>query len=383
MRAALSSLPPKLRLPVLLRYFEYYPYQRDGGGFELFHGNGRLAITQGSQAAGGKAGEAARRSNTKMMKDERPPLRYRPGRLLLIKAPDAIWNSILASLNAGAAPARSGFRWWHFAAAFSLVIGAAFLWYSTRPQPPSWEVVRLDGSPSVGSKRVAETGRIAVGEWLQTDASSRASITIGETGTSEIGTVEVEPNSRIRLIVAKPNEHRLALARGEISAVVSAPPRLFFVDTPASTAVDSAGYKLKTDESGSGLLRVTVGWVALEAHGRDSLVPAGANCRTKSGDGPGTPYFSDASEALQQALAAFDFEKGGSESLRVVRAESRVRDTLTLWHLLSRVDPDERVCIFDRMTELTPLPDGVSREKVLDLDRDPLQHWRQELAWKW
>jgi hypothetical protein len=240
-------------------------------------------------------------------------------------------------------------------------------------------VVRFDGSPSVGSKRVSETSRIAVGEWLQTDASSRAKIVVGE-----IGTVEVEPNSRIRLIVAKPNEHRLALARGEISAVVSAPPRLFFVDTPASTAVDlGCAYKMKTDESGSGLLRVTAGWVALESKGRESLVPAGASCRMKSGAGPGTPYFSDASDALQQALAAFDFESGGSEALRVVRGESRVRDTLTLWHLLSRVDPDERQRVFDRMVELTPLPDGVSREKVLDLDKDTLQRWRQELAWKW
>jgi hypothetical protein len=320
-----------------------------------------------------------------MTNDEKPPLgSIEPGQLPLMKAPDAIWDSVLASLNADGAPARSGFRWWQFAAAFSLLIGAVLLWHSTRPQPPSWEVVRLDGSPSVGSKRVVETGRIALGEWLQTDSSSRASIKIGEAGTGDIGTVEVEPNSRIRLMVAKPNEHRLALAQGEISAVVSAPPRLFFVDTPASTAVDlGCAYKMKTDESGSGLLRVTVGWVALEWKGRESLVPAGADCRTKSGAGPGTPYFSDASEALQQALSAFDFEQGGSESLRVVRADSRVRDTLTLWHLLSRVDPDERVRVFDRMVELTPLPDGVSREKVLDLDQDTLQHWRQELAWKW
>jgi len=318
------------------------------------------------------------------MSDEKPPLGpIEPGQLPVIKAPDGIWNSVLASLDEESAPARAGFHWWQFAAAFSLLIGAALLWYSTRPQPPSWEVVLLDGSPSVGSKRVTETCRIAVGEWLQTDGSSRARVSIGD-----IGTVEVEPNSRIRLIVAKPSEHRLSLARGEISAVVSAPPRLFFVDTPASTAVDlGCAYKMKTDESGSGLLRVTVGWVALEWKGRESLVPAGANCRTKSGEGsgagPGTPYFSDASEALQTALSAFDFENGGSEALRVIRSESRVRDTLTLWHLLSRVDPDERARVFDRMVELTPLPDGVSREKVLDLDKDTLQRWRQELAWKW
>ena len=315
----------------------------------------------------------------------KPPLGpIEPGQLPVVKAPDAIWNSIVASLDAERVPVRSGFRGWQFAAAFSLLIGVVLLWYSTRPRPPSWEVVRLDGSPSVGSKRVAETARIAVGEWLQTDASSRAKIVIGEPGIGDIGTVEVEPNSRIRLTVAKPNEHRLSLARGEISAVVSAPPRLFFVDTPASTAVDlGCAYKMKTDESGSGLLTVTAGWVALEGKGHESLVPAGASCRTKSGMGSGTPYFSDASEALQEALAAFDFEKGGPEALRVVRGESRIRDTLTLWHLLSRVDPAERLLVFDRMVELTPLPDGVSRDKALDLDKDTLAGWRQELAWKW
>ena len=316
-----------------------------------------------------------------MMREEKPPLGpIERGHLPLAQAPDGIWDSVLASLNAESAPARSGFRWWQFATACSLVIGVALLWYSTRPKPASWEVVRLDGSPSVGSKRVAQTGRIAVGEWLQTDASSRARVSIGD-----IGTVEVEPNSRVRLVAAKPNEHRLSLAQGEISAVVSAPPRLFFVDTPAGTAVDlGCAYRMKTDESGSGLLNVTAGWVALERKGRDeSLVPAGASCRTKAGAGPGTPYFSDASEALQQALAAFDFEQGGSEALRVIRTESRVRDTLTLWHLLSRVDPEERARVFDRMVELVPLPQGISREKVLNLDKDALARWRQELAWKW
>jgi len=314
------------------------------------------------------------------MRDEKPPLGpIEPGELPVVKAPDAVWRSILASLETEAAPARIGFRRWQFAAAFSLLIGVAGAWYLTRLQSPSWEVVRLDGAPSVGSKRVTDTGRIAVGEWLQTDASSRARIGVGE-----IGTVEVEPNSRIRLIAAAPNEHRLSLARGEISAVVSAPPRLFFVDTPASTAVDlGCAYRMKTDESGSGLLRVTAGWVALEWKGRESLVPAGASCRTKPRAGPGTPYFSDASEALQEGLASFDFEKGGSESLRVIRGEARVRDTLTLWHLLSRVDPDERVRVFDRMVELAPLPQGISREKVLELDKDTLQRWSQELAWKW
>jgi hypothetical protein len=112
-------------------------------------------------------------------------------------------------------------------------------------------------------------------------------------------------------------------------------------------------------------------------------VPAGASCRTRPGVGPGTPYFDDASKALQEALAEFDFGKGGSEALRIVRSESQLRDTLTLLHLLSRTDPRERLLVFDRMVELAPLPRRISSEKVLDLDKDTLSAWRQELSWKW
>ena len=60
-----------------------------------------------------------------------------------------------------------------------------------------------------------------------------------------------------------------------------------------------------------------------------------------------------------------------------------MRDTLTLWHLLSRVDAIERARVADRITALTPLPSGVSRDKALQLDPDTLKRWREELAWTW
>ena len=175
------------------------------------------------------------------MRDEKPPIGpIAPGELPTVSAPDSIWAAIVTSLDANSAPpSRRPQLWrrgWQWAAAFSLLLAAGVFWYSTRRQTTGWEVVRLDGSPSIGSKRVADTGRIAVGEWLQTDASSRARIGVGE-----IGSVEVEPNSRVRLIAAKPNENRIALARGEISAVVSAPPRLFSsTHPPAPLSISDA-----------------------------------------------------------------------------------------------------------------------------------------------
>ena len=69
--------------------------------------------------------------------------------------------------------------------------------------------------------------------------------------------------------------------------------------------------------------------------------------------------------------------------MNAVMREARVRDTLTLWHLLSRVAPGDRQRVYNRMIELVPLPQGVAPDKALQLDPDTLKLWREELAWKW
>ncbi|MBI3950893.1 MAG: zf-HC2 domain-containing protein [Acidobacteria bacterium] len=268
-----------------------------------------------------------------------------------------------------------------FALAAMVVLALGIIaWYYTRPPKASWEVARLAGAPRVGSDRIETAGRLAVGEWLETDSASRAKINVGQ-----IGEVEIEPNTRVRLVQARLTEHRLALARGTMHARIWAPPRLFFVETPSAIATDlGCTYTLMVDDAGAGLLHVTSGWVAFELKGRESFVPAGARCETRPGIGPGTPYFEDASEAFREALVILDFEKGNSEAraaaLRIVLAESRQHDALTLWHLLSRADEAEREQVYDRLAALVPPPEGVTREGVLRADKHMLDLWWNELG---
>jgi isochorismate synthase EntC len=72
-----------------------------------------------------------------------------------------------------------------------------------------------------------------------------------------------------------------------------------------------------------------------------------------------------------------------SLALDIILADARARDTLTLWHLLSRVEAEDRARIYDRMASLTPVPAGVSREQALKLDPETLRRWKEELAWTW
>ncbi len=316
-------------------------------------------------------------------------------------APDSLWQDLQSRLDgetdhgraAPGAVARkrqlfSGNLWQPgftgvVAGLFLVVAFGAWFFYS-RESRPFWDVVRLNGSPRIGSSHMDQTGRLAIGEWLETDASSRAKIDVGS-----IGHVEIDPNTRVRLIETKPTEHRLELARGKMSAKIWAPPRLFFVDTPSAVAADmGCAYTLEVDDSGASLLHVTSGWVELQLKDRESMVPAGAACATRPGIGPGTPYWQDASPPFKAALAKLDFETNKDVEwsrgpLETVLNEARFRDTLTLWHLLYRVEGKERELVFERMAALSPPPRDVTREAVLRLDDKTLHLWKGYLENSW
>jgi hypothetical protein len=291
--------------------------------------------------------------------------------LKVISAPPSVWNGIVeAGLETRLARGRSdGLRW---AVACAVVLAAAAGVYlsirATMPRP--WEVARLSGGG---------TQRMAAGEWVDTRGGSTARIIVGE-----LGTVDVAPQTRVRLGQVSQSEYRLQLDRGTISAEINAPPRLFIVDTPASAVVDlGCAYTVTVGDDGAGELRMTKGWSSLEWKGRESLVPAGAMCRTRPGSGPGTPYFEDASAALKQAVDDFDAGRDRAQAVDVMVREARVRDTLTLWHLLSRVEAADRVRVYERIAQFEPPPAGASRDRILALDADALRRWREELAWKW
>ena len=196
---------------------------------------------------------------------------------------------------------------------------------------------------------------------------------------STIGQVTVDTDTRVRLVETRDAHYQLALERGTLHAVISAPPGQFIVDTPSAKATDlGCVYTLHVDEDGSGLLSVTAGLVAFELNGREAFVPAGASCRTHPERGPGTPRFDDASDAFRDALDEFDF---GSEparradALRFVLDHPDAGDAVTLWHLLGRVGAADRGAVIDVLADRVAMPPGVTRDAVLRLERAALDAW--------
>ena len=265
------------------------------------------------------------------------------------------------------------------AAAVLLVIGGA-AWITFVQPRIGWAVESIAGAPVVDGRAIDGSARLGIGRWLTTDEGSRARIAVGQ-----IGHVDVEPNSRVQLVESRGREHRIALTEGTIHARIWAPPKFFFVNTPAAVAVDlGCAYTLQVHPDGSGLVRVTHGWVGFQHGGREAFIPEQAVCATRPGVGPGTPQYEDAPAAYADALALLDFgsphDPRRSSALDAVLSQARRRDALTLWHLLQQGTSEERTRVYERMVTLAPPPPGVTREGVLAGDRRAIDLWWNSLG---
>ena len=276
-----------------------------------------------------------------------------------------------------------------FVAAVTAVFGLAILgvlqWRSiTGGNAASWDVAQMTGAPRVGRKILKESGKtigLHAGDTLETDGASRATIS-----ATIFGEVDVEPNTRLRVLRTSVGRRHLELERGTIHARIWANPGDFAVDTPSARAIDlGCVYTLHVDDSGAGLLRTAIGWVGFKLGNHEAFIPAGAVCATRPKLGPGTPYFEDAPKALRTALAEFDFADGTAEQragkLTIILKEARARDALTLWHLLTRVDAAERDSVYKRLAGFVTPPTGVTTDGILRGDQDMLDSWWSALGY--
>lgn len=249
------------------------------------------------------------------------------------------------------------------AASLALMVGGLTLALRFRPAVPSWQVTTMAGQSS-----------LPVGGLLETGAREQASFNV-----ADIGTVRVEPNTKLRLLSTRAGNHRLELLRGTMHATIWAPPNQFFVETPSTLAVDlGCAYTLTVDDEGAGLVSVLVGWVGFKWRDRESFIPAGSACATRPRIGPGTPYSERVSPQYREALSTIDFtpdSPGVSGALTFVLNESTERDEVTLWHLLSRVPAADRDRVFDKLAMFAAPPAGVTRDGIRAGDRKMLDAW--------
>src|SRR5262245_9873284 len=232
----------------------------------------------------------------------------------------------------------------------------------------AWRVETVAGAPRL--RGLHFLGRVALGGRIVTDESARARLEV-----KGLGRVEIEPGSVLRRVPGRGAERKLALDVGTLRAFIQAPPRQFVVETPVGVAVDlGCAYTLHVGRDGRGRLEVTAGRVTFTHGALESFVPAGVWCPLLPG-GEGVPRRDYASDAFLAAIDAYEQRPDSEPVLEGMLAVAEASDAITLWHLLPRVQGDDRARVAARIAELIEVPADVALERVLALDRAALDAW--------
>ena len=221
---------------------------------------------------------------------------------------------------------------------------------------------------------------MSVGDELETKDSSGAVIDV-----ENLGTITLEPNTKIKFIKGDSSEKRISVNYGSIHANINAQPRTFYVDTKSATAIDlGCTYNLSVDTAGDAMLYVHKGSVILSSNNRESLVPEGEYCMSKSGIGPGTPYRGNATKEFKDALLSYDFGGGGSKAVDVLIKHSKKTDAVTLINMLPRIEGASKSKVYERLRIIAPPPPEIadfyySYDSIPYINMKDLHQWIQKL----
>lgn len=238
-----------------------------------------------------------------------------------------------------------------------------------------WVVSNLKGSPKIHDKEIKIIDTLRIGEWLITDDSSKALLSV-----AYIGEIILDPGTKLKFVKSDSNEHRILLDYGTINANINAKPRSFIVDTKSSEAVDlGCEYTFSVDHKGNGLLFVKSGMVELKSSGKISLVSAGNFCITKAGLGPGTPYSKHSSSEFRKALLDLDFRGVNDKALKDLLKNAKKTDVMTLIQMLPNVKEKNKAKVFTKLASFIPPARKIYVDSIPELDMKDLNEWIEKL----
>jgi hypothetical protein len=257
-------------------------------------------------------------------------------------------------------------------------------WLNMRLQWPAaraWTVIPVSGTTTIDGKIVSGRGLLSPGGVVRTGDHSSVQIEV-----ARIGRVIVGQGSQVELVETRSGHHRLRLDHGQMSAKIWAPPTAFGVQTPLANVLDvGCEFNLSVTAGGSGLLRVTHGWVELQAYGLQSLIPEGAQAELAARSGPGTPFDDHATAQFRAALQAIDSVgrsiAADDPAIQQLARASGPKDAITLISLLSRYPQLADTPIYDRAIAVIPPPDGLTRDAVRNKDPALMNSWWRKLPY--
>jgi DNA-directed RNA polymerase specialized sigma24 family protein len=274
------------------------------------------------------------------------------------------WGEILPSINISKKVI--------LGATISLLI--VYLLIQITTSSHNWSVSILSGTPLINDKPVENTTVLAVDDVISTDGLSTALIEIPEVGKIEIlnSTTfkRLDEDFSGELIKGKSIVQSDSTTVGLSILIPKAKIENFSTRT---------NYSVLIDERGNSVIEPSKGWLRVLSGDYELILPKEYRLNVYKEFGVSVPHHSESNFEFITRLEEYLFGGKRNTTFNFLLSLSTNRESVTLWNLLRRVNPEQREAVYNKLYELIPHSDSILKEYILILKSDELLLWLGEI----
>ena len=237
-----------------------------------------------------------------------------------------------------------------------------------------WTIDVNTGLVTINNNKVTENAEFNEGDVLKTGNSSEAIIIV-----PDVGKININEQTTVARVGSN-----LRLDNGSVIVDTRENKEKFSVEIPSALIDEyylSDNYLLQVDEKGNSKVEVFSGWLEVKSGDESYIIPEGYRMKIIEDATVGIPYLSGSKPEFVQLLDDYLFGGKNSASLSAVLLSVSDSDAITLWNLLKKVKPNQRNEVYKKLVEFVPVPEGVTKDNILNLDQHALQLWLNEIEW--
>ena len=257
----------------------------------------------------------------------------------------------------------------------AIIISIAYYYTYFQTNTP-WNVEVVKGRYRITNG--SDASQLYEKQTLITDLESEALVKI-----TEVGQIQLKEYSELTLNIGTKELSEVTLNKGTIEISTGSVKSGIVTNCGNTQIIDLGSIStISFRPPGDNTVKVMRGLVEVRA-GNDFVYLIGNHIsETKLGSKPGIPYAATAAPELIDELKNLQYQNGGFESLTKIINAATERDAVTLWHLFPRVELTERELLYDKITEFFPLPQGIEKRQIMNLDQVKLKEWFDSIKWQ-
>lgn len=265
---------------------------------------------------------------------------------------------------------------WIIVVVLLTIVGAYFLYTSLDTNLP-WQVKSNYGGYTIVP--VSSLNEIDVDQILNTFDSTKVSVFIPNAGRIDVGSF-----SSIKVVKGKDSDNIISFISGKIYGNCKIDdPRLTIKTNISEIKVVAGKFISEINDYGELNLITNNGKLKITTPNREFFLVKDHRCKISANGNVGIPIHLKTNHQLAEIFDQISYDDKKVNNYGLILQLSSPVDGITLLHLIMKAKTiEERLPLYDKLNEFYPIVPGITKEGILNLDKDMLDEWQRDIEWQ-